>query len=71
MKPKVGDQVWNRIFHNQAAEVYKAQAHEDFFKVVVNRKAKYFYGETAHMDYQRYVYDLTTPTLVGNVCRSW
>lgn len=58
-KPKVGEQTWNRIFHEQNVRIFESEEHEGFFyKVEVDGKRhKYFYGETAHMDTQRYASD--------------
>jgi hypothetical protein len=58
-KPKVGDQVWHRIFHQNNVEAYEAHDYKDFFiKVVVKgMRPKYFFGETAWSDYQRYASD--------------
>ena len=60
-RPKSKDVTWRQIFHNIAGEVYQAEEHDDFYKVHVKRfnKTKFFYGETAHSDYQRYMYDET------------
>lgn len=57
-RPKVGDMTWRRIYHSKFAEVFEADEDDFFFKVVkTGDKPKYFYGETAFQDYQRYVYD--------------
>lgn len=60
-KPKVSDQTWNRIFHNPIVDVFESEEHEGFYFKVMSRgkSAKYFYGETAWSDYQRYAYDET------------
>ena len=59
-KPKVSDQTWIRIFHNSIIDVFESEEHPDFyFKVQPKQgRAKYFYGETAWSDYQRYAADL-------------
>lgn len=58
-KPKASEQTWNRIMHEANVRVYESEEHPDFyFKVEVNgQRPKYFYGETAWMDYQRYASD--------------
>jgi hypothetical protein len=58
-KPKASDQIWHRIFHQSGIEAYEAHDYKDFYiKVVVpNKRPKYFWGETAWSDYQRYAYD--------------
>ena len=60
-RPKSKDVTWRQIFHNIAGTVYQAEEDEDFYKVKVKRfnQTKFFYGETAYMDYQRYMYDMT------------
>jgi len=58
-KPKVGDMTWRRIYHSRVGEVYEADEDDFFFKVVANdSRPKYFYGETAFHDYQRFMSDL-------------
>jgi hypothetical protein len=58
-KPKAGDQTWLRIFHQWNVEAYESHENQGFYyKVIVkNQRPKLFYGETAHMDYQRYAMD--------------
>ena len=59
-KPKVSDQTWQRIYHNPIVEVFMSKEDDMFFKVTTkNKRPKYFYGETAHSDFQRYAYDET------------
>ena len=60
-RPKVKDVTWNRIFHNVVGEVYQAKEEPMFYRVKINRYRKnaFFYGETASVDYQRYLYDET------------
>jgi hypothetical protein len=59
-KPSVGSTSWTRIFHNGGVEVYEADKYHDFYKVIKNDRSvppKYFFGETAWMDTQRYAVD--------------
>ena len=57
-KPKVSDMTWRRIYHSQNIEAFEADEDDMYFKVEIrDARPKYFYGETAHMDYQRYVMD--------------
>lgn len=60
-RPKNSEVTWKRIFHNVAGEVFQAEEDTMFYKVKIKRHNKnaFFYGETAHMDYQRYMYDET------------
>ena len=59
MKPKVSEQTWRQIMHEQNVVVYESEEHPDFyFKVEVQgQRSKYFYGEMAWADYQRYASD--------------
>jgi hypothetical protein len=58
-KPKASDQVWKRVFHQGKVEAFVAHDYPDFYyKVTVqDKRPKYFFGETAWQDYQRYAYD--------------
>lgn len=57
-KPSVSSTNWTRIFHNDKVEVYEADRYYDFYKVTPkNSKPKYFFGETAWMDAQRFAVD--------------
>ena len=57
-KPSVSSTNWTRIFHNDKVEVYEADKYYDFYKVTPkNSKPKYFFGETAWMDAQRFAVD--------------
>ncbi len=57
-KPSVSSTTWTRIFHNSGVEVYEADKYEDYYKVVSKSdRPKYFFGETAWMDTQRYAVD--------------
>lgn len=63
-KPKVADQTWRRIYHSRVAEVYESDSENDYYKVVLeDMRPKYFYGELAFQNYQRYVYDFEMATL--------
>jgi len=57
-KPAVGSTTWTRIFHNGGVHVYEADKYQDFYKVVpAAEKPKYFFGETAWMNAQRFAVD--------------
>lgn len=58
-KPKASEQTWRRIMHEQGVEIFESEENPDFyFKVVVRgKRPKYFYGELAYADYQRYASD--------------
>jgi hypothetical protein len=57
-KPSVSSTAWTRIFHNGGVQVYEADKYYDFYKVVPGSgKPKYFFGETAWMNAQRYAVD--------------
>jgi len=58
-KPKASEQIWNRIFHQWNVEAFEAHDYKDFYiKVLVKgKRPKYFWGETAWSDYQRYASD--------------
>jgi hypothetical protein len=49
---------WNQIFHNGGVKVYEADNYYDYYKVVPkNGKPKYFFGESAWMNAQRFAVD--------------
>lgn len=58
-RPKASDQHWHRIFHQGPVEIYEAHDYRDFYYRVDVRglRSKYFWGETAWQDYQRYASD--------------
>lgn len=57
-KPSVGSTTWTRIFHNGGVQVYESDKYYDFYKVSPgSAKPKYFFGETAWMDTQRFAVD--------------
>jgi hypothetical protein len=49
---------WDEIYYSPWATVYEAANFFGFYKVKNPKKTKYFKGETAWMDIQRYVSDL-------------
>ena len=63
-KPKASDQVWRRIYHSQVAEVWESDTVNDYYKVVLEgQRPKFFYGELAYQNYQRYVHDHEMKTI--------
>lgn len=58
-RPKASDQHWHRIFHQGSVEAYEAHDYRDFYYRVDVRgkRPKYFWGENAYSDYQRYASD--------------
>ncbi len=57
-KPAVSSTTWTRIFHNSGVTVYEADKYYDYYKVTPGSgKPKYFFGETAWMDAQRFAVD--------------
>ena len=57
-KPSVSSTTWSRTFHEGKVSVYTSDKYQDFFKVTVDgSRPKYFFGETAWMDAQRYALD--------------
>jgi hypothetical protein len=57
-KPSVSSTTWTRIFHNGGVHVYEADKYYDFYKVVpAGEKPKYFFGESAWMNTQRFAVD--------------
>lgn len=57
-KPSVSSTTWKGIFHEKDIRVYEADRYYDFYKVTAGSdRPKYFFGETAWMDTQRYVVD--------------
>jgi hypothetical protein len=57
-KPSVSSTTWTRIFHNGGVRVYESDRYEDFYKVEpAGERPKYFFGETAWMDTQRFAVD--------------
>jgi hypothetical protein len=58
-KPRVSEVgSWDRIFHNEGVSVYEASNYYDYYKVVTStKKTKYFFGETAWMNTQRFAVD--------------
>ena len=58
-KPLVSEvESWDRVFHQEGVYIYEASNYEDYFKCTVgSNRPKYFFGETAYMDVQRYALD--------------
>ena len=57
-KPGVNTTTWSRVFHNDGLEVFAADKYYDFYKATPqNEKPRYFFGEQAWMDCQRFVVD--------------
>jgi hypothetical protein len=57
-KPSVKNTTWTRIFHYNTAQVMESDRYCDFYKAVVEgERPKYFFGESAWMNCQRYVVD--------------
>lgn len=61
-KPSVNSTTWRRIFHYDTAQVMASEKYYDFYKAVVEgERPKYFFGESAWMNCQRYVVDKIGP----------
>lgn len=57
-KPSVSSTSWSSIWHEKDVRLYEADKYYDFYKVIAGSdRPKYFFGETAWMDCQRYVVD--------------
>ena len=57
-KPSVSSTTWKGIWHEKDVKVYEADRYYDFYKIIAGSdRPKYFFGETAWMDTQRYVVD--------------
>jgi hypothetical protein len=57
-KPSVDSTSWAEIFSNTNVKVYEAYKYYDFYKLVPrNGKVKYFFGESAWADLERYSAD--------------
>jgi len=57
-RPSAGSTTWTRIFHNGGVRVYESDKYYDYYKVEpAGERAKYFFGETAWMDAQRFAVD--------------
>ena len=60
-KPLVSEVTnWTRTYHStdNTIQIYEAENYYDFFKCTVKgKRPKFFFGETAHMDVQRYAID--------------
>ncbi len=56
---KVSDVVaWEELYNSDKARVYEASNYRDYYRVKTNKTTKYFKGESAWMNVQRYVVDL-------------
>jgi hypothetical protein len=61
MKPsasQVKNWVEEESLSNPSSTVYSADTEEDFYKVIGGGKTKYFYGETAWQDAERFASDI-------------
>ena len=57
-RPSISSTGWIQIFHNSDIKVYEADRYYDYYKVTPGSdRPKYFFGETAWMDCQRFVVD--------------
>jgi len=57
-KPSVSSTTWSRIFHDSGLSVYESDKYECFYKVVPqNERPKYFFGESAWSNSQRFAVD--------------
>jgi hypothetical protein len=57
-KPSVSSTTWTRIFHNGGVDVYESDKYYDYYKVTPrSSKPKYFFGESAWMNAQRFAVD--------------
>ena len=65
-KPLVSEvDSWDRMYHSpdNKVQIYEASNYYDYFKCTVeNKRPKFFFGETAHMDVQRYALDNVGPS---------
>lgn len=65
-KPSVTSTSWSRIFHNTGVDVYEADKYYDFYKVTPKGgRPKYFFGEAAWMNAQRYAVDMSDLSAYG------
>ena len=56
---KVSDvSAWDELYHSDVATVYEACNYRDYYRVKSSKTTKYFKGESAWMNVQRYVVDL-------------
>ena len=65
-KPLVSEvESWDRMYHSpdNKVQIYEASNYYDYYKCTVeNKRPKFFFGETAHMDVQRYALDNVGPS---------
>jgi hypothetical protein len=52
---------WDELYYSSYATVYEAANIFGFYKVKTSKTTKYFKGESAWMNIQRYVVDLGDP----------
>lgn len=58
-RPSVNTAKWLNLYEDERASIDIDENDNIFFKVVLDRKTKYFYKETAHTDVVRYLVDMT------------
>jgi hypothetical protein len=57
-RPSVSSTTWTRMFHEGTVAVYESDRYYDYYKVIAGSdRPKYFFGESAWMNCQRYVVD--------------
>ena len=64
-KPLVSEvEDWIQNYHaSNGVKIYEASNYYDYYKCTVeNKRPKFFFGETAWMDVQRYALDNVTPS---------
>ena len=57
--PPVSTAKWFNLYEDEQVSIDVDENDNIFFKVVFNKKTKYFYKETAHSDVVRYLVDET------------
>ena len=58
-RPPVNTASWFNLYQDERVSVYVDKNDSIFYKVVVDKKTKYFYNETAHHDVPRFLVDTT------------
>ena len=65
-KPLVSEvDSWDRMYHSpdNKVQIYEASNYYDYYKCTVKgSRPRFFFGETAHMDVQRYALDNVGPS---------
>lgn len=57
-KPSVSSTGWTEIYSNTKVKVYEADKYYDFYRITPEKgQTKYFFGETAWSDLERYSAD--------------